>query len=101
VIKVYQLLAHGQWFSPGIPASSTTKTGHLDIAGILLKVALNNKINEKINPSQKNTSLNIVTEHLTHFHHYMYIRSRLLSHHHIHVKSLSVIKKKKYQIYAI
>jgi hypothetical protein len=41
VIKVYQLLAHGQWFSPGIPASSTTKTGHLDIAGILLKVALN------------------------------------------------------------
>jgi hypothetical protein len=41
LIKVYQLLAHGQWFSPGIPASSTTKTGHLDIAGILLKVALN------------------------------------------------------------
>jgi hypothetical protein len=25
--KVYQLLAHGQWFSPGTPASSTTKTG--------------------------------------------------------------------------
>jgi hypothetical protein len=25
--KVYQLLAHGRWFSPGIPASSTTKTG--------------------------------------------------------------------------
>jgi hypothetical protein len=22
--KVYQLLAHGQWFSPGTPASSTT-----------------------------------------------------------------------------
>jgi hypothetical protein len=41
LIKVYQLLAHGQWFSPCIPASSTTKTGHLDIAGILLKVALN------------------------------------------------------------
>ena len=35
--KVYQLLAHGRWFSP---ASSTTKTGHHDIAGILLKVAL-------------------------------------------------------------
>jgi hypothetical protein len=41
VIKVYHLLAHGQWFSPGIPASSTTKTGRHDIAGILLKVALN------------------------------------------------------------
>jgi hypothetical protein len=27
-----QLLAHGQWFSPGTPASSTTKTGRHDIA---------------------------------------------------------------------
>jgi hypothetical protein len=36
--KVYQLLGHGQWFSP---ASSTTKTGLHDIAEILLKVALN------------------------------------------------------------
>jgi hypothetical protein len=34
------LLAHGQWFSPGTPASSTTQTGRLDIAEILLKVAL-------------------------------------------------------------
>ena len=42
--KVYQLLAHGRWFSPGTPASSTTKTGRHDIAGILLKVALNTKI---------------------------------------------------------
>ena len=25
--KVYQLLAHGRWFSLGTPASSTTKTG--------------------------------------------------------------------------
>jgi hypothetical protein len=25
--KVYQLLAHDRWFSPGTPASSTTKTG--------------------------------------------------------------------------
>jgi membrane-anchored protein YejM (alkaline phosphatase superfamily) len=42
--KVYQLLAHGRWFSPGTPASSTTKkTGHHDIAEILLKVALNTK----------------------------------------------------------
>jgi hypothetical protein len=35
--KVYQLLAHGRWFSP---ASSTTKIGRHDIAEILLKVAL-------------------------------------------------------------
>jgi hypothetical protein len=26
------LLAHGRWFSPGTPASSTTKTGRHDIA---------------------------------------------------------------------
>jgi hypothetical protein len=42
--KIYQLLAHGQWFSSGTPASSTTKTGHHDIAEILLKVALKTKI---------------------------------------------------------
>jgi len=30
--KVYQLLAHGRWFSPGTLASSTTKTGRHDIA---------------------------------------------------------------------
>jgi hypothetical protein len=39
--KVYQLLAHGRRFSPGTPATSTTKTGCHDIAEILLKVALN------------------------------------------------------------
>jgi hypothetical protein len=39
--KVYQLLAHGQWFSPVTSASSTTKTDRHDIAEILLKVALN------------------------------------------------------------
>ena len=38
--NVYQLLAHGRWFSPGTPASSTIKTGRHDIAEILLKVAL-------------------------------------------------------------
>jgi len=37
------LLAHGLWFSPGTPASSTTKTGRHDITGILLKVALSTK----------------------------------------------------------
>jgi hypothetical protein len=41
--KVYQLLAHGRWFSPVAPASSITKTGRHDIAEILLKVALNTK----------------------------------------------------------
>jgi hypothetical protein len=34
-------LATGQWFSPGIPVSSTNKTDRHDIAEILLKVALN------------------------------------------------------------
>jgi hypothetical protein len=47
--KVYQLLAHGRWFSPGTPASSKTKTGCHDIAEILLKVALNTKNQLKIN----------------------------------------------------
>ena len=53
--KVYQLLAHGRWFSLGTPASSTTKTGYHDIAEILLKVALNtkNQIKKKSNPSVK------------------------------------------------
>jgi hypothetical protein len=41
--KVYQLLAHGRWFSPSTLASSTTKTGHHEIAEILLKMALNTK----------------------------------------------------------
>jgi hypothetical protein len=30
--RVYQLLAHGRWFSPGTPASSTTKTSCWNIA---------------------------------------------------------------------
>jgi hypothetical protein len=42
-------VAHGRWFSPGTPASSTTKTGRHDIAEILLKVALKHqKSNIKI-----------------------------------------------------
>jgi hypothetical protein len=45
--KAYQLLAHGRWFSPGTPASSTSKTGCDDIAEILLKVALNTKNQSK------------------------------------------------------
>ena len=39
--KVYQLLAHGRWLSPGTPDSSITKTGRHDIAEILLKKTLN------------------------------------------------------------
>jgi hypothetical protein len=46
--KVYQLFAHGRWFSLDTPASSTTKTGHHDIAKILLKLPLNTK-NQSIN----------------------------------------------------
>jgi hypothetical protein len=46
--KAYKLLTHGRWFSPGTPASSTTKTGRHDIAEILLKVALNDKNQNKI-----------------------------------------------------
>ena len=30
--KAYQLLAKSRWFSPGTPASSTTKTGRHEIA---------------------------------------------------------------------
>jgi hypothetical protein len=48
--KVYQLFAHGLWFSPGTPVSSTTTTGRHDIAEILLKVALNTKIQFKFIP---------------------------------------------------
>ena len=46
--KVYQLLAHGRWFSSGSPASSTTKTGRHDITEILLKVALKRQKSFKI-----------------------------------------------------
>jgi len=46
--KVCQLLATGQWFSPGTPVSSTNKTDCQEITEILLKVALN-IINQAIN----------------------------------------------------
>jgi hypothetical protein len=42
--KVYQLLAPCRWFSPGTPASSTTKTGRHDIAEILLNVAITKNV---------------------------------------------------------
>ena len=47
--KFYQLLAHGRWFFPGTPASSTTKTGRHDIAEILLKLALKHQKSNQIN----------------------------------------------------
>ena len=51
--KVYQLLAHGRWFSP---ASSITETGRHDIAEILLKAALNTKNQSlKSNPTHQVT----------------------------------------------
>jgi hypothetical protein len=42
------LLAHGLWFFPDTPASSSTKIGRHDMAEILLKVALrqNKSINQ-------------------------------------------------------
>ena len=55
--KVYQLLAHGRWFSPGTPASSTTKTVRHDIAEILLKVALKHQKSNQI----KVLSINEIT----------------------------------------
>ena len=51
--KVYQLLAHGRWFSPGTPSSSTTKAGRHDIAEILLKVALKHQISINQNHESK------------------------------------------------
>ena len=57
--KVYQLLAHGRWFSPGTPASSTTKTGSHDIAEILLKEALSAK-NQSINLKFYRWDLNVL-----------------------------------------
>ena len=40
---VCQWLVAGQWFSQGIPVSSTSKTDCHDITEILLKVALNTR----------------------------------------------------------
>jgi len=43
------LLAHGRWFSPGTPASSTTQTGRNITAEILLKVALKHQKSKNSN----------------------------------------------------
>jgi hypothetical protein len=55
--KVYQLLAHGRWFSLGTPASSTTKTGRHDIAEILLKVVLKHQKSNQIKMHDANNFL--------------------------------------------
>jgi hypothetical protein len=43
------LLAHGRWFFPDTPSSSTTKTGRHDIAEILLNVPLKHNKSNQIN----------------------------------------------------
>jgi hypothetical protein len=48
--RAYKWLAHGRWYSPNTPASSTTKTGRHDKAEILLKVALSTINQIKLNP---------------------------------------------------
>ena len=66
--KVYQLLAHGRWFSP---ASSTTKTGRHDIAEILLKVSLSTK-NQSINQTNLN-NINLIN-YITHLYQVSYLK---------------------------
>jgi hypothetical protein len=58
------LLAHGHWFSSGTPASSTIKSGHHDIAEILLKVALKN---QKSIIKKNNSKINQKTPYLYHY----------------------------------
>jgi hypothetical protein len=64
--KVYQLLAHGRWFTLGTPASSITKTGRHDIAEILLKVAFNTK-NQSINHGAETNHPSRASEFKPHF----------------------------------
>ena len=60
---VYQLLAHDRWFSPGTPASSTSKTVRHDIAEILLNVTLNSKIQIRIqNNGDEAANNSVITE---------------------------------------
>jgi hypothetical protein len=61
--KVYQLLAHDRWFSPGTPASSTSKTVRHDVAEILLKVVLNTKFQIQIqNNGDEAANNSVITE---------------------------------------
>ena len=73
--KVYQLLAHGRWFSPCTPSSSTTKTGRHDIAKILLKVTFNtiNQINVYPCTRQVTVSRKITVSFQTFLHYYIHL----------------------------
>jgi hypothetical protein len=53
VIKVYQLLAHGRWFSPGTPASSTTN---------ILSISLLSKTSDIV-LIKKKTQIHFVSKH--------------------------------------
>jgi hypothetical protein len=53
-LQYHQFLAHGRWFSPGTPASFTTKIDRHDIAEILLQVALINQKSNQANYNMKN-----------------------------------------------
>jgi hypothetical protein len=61
------LLAHGRWFSAGTPASSTTKTGHHDIAESGVKHQKSKKIiiKSSINLYKKTTTFNLYKKNPT------------------------------------
>ena len=63
--KVYQLLAHDRWFSPGTPTSSTTKTGRHKIAENIAESGV--KHNQSINQSIK--SINFLITRSNRFSH--------------------------------
>ena len=50
--KVYQLLSHCRWFSPGTPASSTTNTGRHDITESGVKAPKNQIKIKSIHPNR-------------------------------------------------
>ena len=59
--KVYQLLAHGRWFSPGTLASSTTKTGCHGMAWYSWNIAESGiKHQKSINQASK-TNMTIIS----------------------------------------
>ena len=66
--KVYQLLAHGRWFSPGTPASSTTKAGRHDIA----------KHQQSINQSINRTDKKYVVVIIIYAHSYLFNKEERL-----------------------
>jgi hypothetical protein len=55
------LHAHGRWYSPGTPASSTTKTGRHDIAEILLKVVLKHQKSKSINQPYRENDFKFIS----------------------------------------